>query len=370
MFKNLTEMQKKLVTIMFICVGLLILLFGILGIINLINGGKLSFDKIEKKMVDAAESYYKSNKDLLPSDDFAKTELDVNTLVEKGLMKSLNKYTKENVSCTGKVVVVKNGEYYNFIPKLDCGGDYKSKNLVDKLTSESNIVTSGDGLYKINDEYVYRGENINNYVTFAGLKWRILKLTKDGEIRMILDEPLDGVVWDDRYNPEKKTTLGINLFEYEKKSSRIKETLEEIYNGNTFSASDKAMIIPKRLCVGKRSINDESKDGSTECSVLTEQYLPLGLLQVNEFLMASLDKGCTSLSKRECMNYNYLATGDTNYWTLTANKENSYEVYYIDTIPQLANARKLSKIKLVINITGEVNYDKGIGSLEEPYIIK
>ena len=36
---------------------------------------------------------------------------------------------------------------------------------------------------------------------------------------------------------------------------------------------------------------------------------------------------------------------------------------------QVVLARKLSGIKLVINVSGEVNYSKGNGTLENPYVI-
>lgn len=369
MFKNLNEMQKKLIKFMIIGVVILVLLFLTIWLINLSKGGRLSYDKIENKMVKAAESYYNKNKDLLPADEYAKVEIPVETLVAGEYMKSLDSYTDENVSCTGKVTVLKNDSYYTFVPNLDCGGDYSSNNLVKKLIAPSNIVTISDGLYEMNGEYVYRGEKVNNYVSFAGKIWRILRINSDGEIRLIQNDIFKAADWDNRYNSERKDRSGINSFENNGNYSRIKNDLDEIYNGETFSAEDKAKIVPKKLCIGRRNYSESSIDGSVECSVLTEDYYSLGLLQVNEFFTPSLDSGCNGANKRQCTNYNYLGTYEDAFWTITASNENTYDVFYIDYVPQTSNAKKQVPIKLVINLSGEVNYTKGNGTLEDPYII-
>lgn len=364
MFKNLTEIQKKLIKIIifgFIIVGLLFLT---IWLMRKVTGGKLSYDKIEDKMVSAAEKYYEANEDLLPKEEVSKVEVDAETLAKKGYMQDLNSYTDKNVSCSGKVVVLRNGDNYDYIPKLDCGEDYNTLSLAKKLI-DTDLVTESDGLYEIDGEYVYRGEKLNNYVKFAGMNFRVLRITSDNEIRLIQVDNVKQEDWDNRYNAEKKTTAGINDFNV----SRIKDNLEEIYNGETFKAKDKAKIIPKQLCIGKRYEDDASKSGYTECDVLTEEYYPLGLIQLNEFLIASIDEGCVGIKSRQCTNYNFLAGFNKNYWTLTANKSNTYQVYYIDIMPQIGLARKPAGIKLVINISGEINYASGNGTLEEPYVI-
>lgn len=362
---KLSDMNRKLIKyIIFGIIGL-IALFIIIWIIKLFKGNVLAFDKIEDKMVTAAEKYYKENSHLLPENDTAQTEVNISTLVEAGYMKNLEKYTAKGVDCTGKLILLKNGSHYTFIPKLNCGGDYTTNSLVKKITSKANIVTSGDGLYESTDDYVFRGEKLNNYVSFAGKVWRILKITKDNEIRLIQNDTFEQEEWDNRYNEAEKTTSGFNKFEV----SRIKDTLESIYNGKTFSATDKAKIIPKQLCIGSRKSSDKSVDGSIECATVTEEYYPLGLIQTNEFLVASLDTGCTDLDKRQCSNYNYLSNYEKKFWTVTPDKDSTSAVYYIDYLAQSAKARYSAYVRLAINLSGEVNYIKGNGTLEKPYVI-
>ena len=56
---------------------------------------------------------------------------------------------------------------------------------------EIPIVTSGDGLYDNGDgQYIYKGENPDNYIEFEGIIWRILRFDTTG-IKIISDEAID-----------------------------------------------------------------------------------------------------------------------------------------------------------------------------------
>ena len=61
---------------------------------------------------------------------------------------------------------------------------------VDRYSSTKEIVNlSSSGLYEASDDYgesyYYRGRILNNYVSFAGYIWRIVRINGDGSIRMI-----------------------------------------------------------------------------------------------------------------------------------------------------------------------------------------
>ena len=61
---------------------------------------------------------------------------------------------------------------------------------VDRYSSTKEIVNlSSSGLYVADDDYgksyYYRGRVLNNYVSFAGYIWRIVRINGDGSIRMI-----------------------------------------------------------------------------------------------------------------------------------------------------------------------------------------
>ena len=52
---------------------------------------------------------------------------------------------------------------------------YVEKNLI---KADGEVLNESGSLYEMEDEYVFRGINPNNYVTFEGKTWRILSISK------------------------------------------------------------------------------------------------------------------------------------------------------------------------------------------------
>lgn len=365
LLNSFTGLNKKLITYLIIAIGGLILLFIILGIISSIKGNRLSFDRVESKMKDAAISYYKDRVVELPGNNGGKVEIDVNTLKEAGKIKDLSKITKKGAVCTGKVVVEKNGDYYLYTPYLDCGEDYKTVSLTDKIKENNPVITENDGLYEINGDLVFRGENVNNYVSFAGKKWRIIRINSDGTLRLLQDDITYTSVWDDRYNINKKSYTGINDFMI----SRIKDELERIYTEeNIFNDSNKEKIALKDICIGKRYEDETNYSGSIECSKVVENS-PIGLMQVNEYMMASLDKNCLYSYDMQCSNYNYLSNYTKTTWTLTADADNTHKVYKFNGSGFTSStASSETGLRLVIYLSGNLKYTSGDGTIDNPYV--
>lgn len=364
---DLSNINKKLFKYVIIFVCVFVGIFLIIGIVKLVIGTTLSYQKIEDKMQKAAIEYLKdSDIDVsLPNDNEIIT-VDVEDLVANKNIKDLSKYIKnENVTCTGEVVVRKNDDEYLYIPYLDCGEAYKTTTLKDHIITDVGTVESGDGLYYLNNEYIYRGEYLNNYVKFAGQTWRIVKIDADGNIKLLQDDTNVRNNWDNRYNVESKSAVGINDYEL----SRINKKLEEIYD-EIFGNDDKKYIATKSLCVGKRYIGDTTKDGLTECSNILENQ-KIGLLQINEYLLASLDANCTKIRDGACQNYNYLAKYNENWWTITANAADTHNVYEIvggTTNTDNASITKLIRVSIYLN--SDIIFVSGDGTLDNPYIFK
>lgn len=359
---NIKNLDKNLLKKLGLIFGIIIGIFLIIIIIKLVTGGKLEYTAIEDKMLTAAKKYYQENSNELPEVSGNTTTIETSKLVEKNYLKDLSKLVKnKNDNCSGSITVTNNNGYYLYSANLDCGDSYKTKKFNTMLTS--NIVTSGDGLYNYNGTYIYRGETVNNYVSYAGKTWLILRINSDGSIRMLETTKRDTVVWDDRYNSSRQSNTGINDFNV----SRIKDSINYIYQ-TEFTDNDKSYIFNQNLCIGKRNEADPGFDGTIECSN-TVPNQPLGLLQVNEFSIASIDSGCKNITDPECTNYNYLV-GLSSYWTLTADANNTYKVYKISGNPFSSTASSSSRIRLVVNINPNVNYVSGDGTSQNPYIFK
>lgn len=362
---SFTGLNKKLITYLVIAVGGLILLFIVLGIISSLRGKRMSFDKVEQQMQDAAKAYYKDRVSELPGNNGGQVEVDALTLKEAGKIKDLSKITKKGAVCTGKVVVEKNGDYYLYTPYLDCGETYKTISLTDKIKSDNPVVTEKDGLYQIGDNLVFRGENVNNYVSFAGKKWRIIRINNDGTLRLLQDDITYTGVWDDRYNINKQGNTGINDYMI----SRLKDGLERIYTEESiFNDTSKSKIAFKNLCIGKRYEDETNNTGSVECATVAEN-MPVGLMQVNEYMVASLDKNCVYSYDTQCSNYNYLANYTKTTWTLTADAANTHKAYKFNGYGYTSStASGETGLRLVIYLSGNLKYTSGNGTIDNPYV--
>ena len=365
---DLSNVNKKLFKYLFIGIGIFIGIFIVIFIIKLIIGSKMNYQNIENKMQQAAINYLKKNDNNveLPNGNESLV-IKVDDLVANKNMKELKKYLKnDEISCDGKVIVRKNNDEYLYIPYLDCKEDYKTLELREYIIQNDGIKTQDDGLYLINNEYVFRGEYPNNYVKFANQLWRIIKIDSEGNIKLIQDETKIRNNWDDRYNVDFKSTVGVNNYEL----SRVHDRLSSLYDEIFTTGEDKKYITSKNLCVGKRYLEDTSKDGTTECNQILENQ-KIGLIQINEFLIASIDPNCNKVNDGSCQNYNYMSSYKDEFWSITPVATDTSKVYSIRNGSVKSYSASITKlIRPIIYLNSDVIYSSGDGTKENPYIFK
>lgn len=360
MFKNLDPVTKKMIKSFGIVIGLFVVLLIGIFVIKLFVGNKVGYEKLENIVENSAKSYFSKNSDQLPSDEGEIKRVTTSELIEGKYMKTMDKYTED--SCSGEVKVTNNGGEYLYITTLDCNG-YKTKSIAEVI--ESSLVDSGDGLYISENEYYYRGENVNNYIKIDNQVYRILGIDANGYIK-VFDPTLDrnGVTWDNRYNSEKKQdSVGIN--DYEK--SRLKEYFDGVYDA--YLNTTKKYIVKYDWYIGKRSINDGNLS-PVESSKTISDYV--STILPSEYARIGLDSDCTSIFTRSCKNYNYISSLIIDsIWTLSSVAENTYENFCIDNgmIETKPTMRKYKVLKS-FNISGDNIYVSGDGSLNSPYVIK
>jgi hypothetical protein len=118
---------------------------------------------------------------------------------------------------------------------------YVNGATIDKVTSSGSggLCTvpnpNGDGSI-----YFFRGDVSNNYVSFAGLTWRILRINSDGSLRIILNKNATT----SKYNENYAATSGdidaaIKMMDY--KSSTAYSTLQTWYSTNLSGYSEYIM---------------------------------------------------------------------------------------------------------------------------------
>ena len=393
MLESIKKVDKKLLAMMGVVFGIIILIIVLMIVMSASTGGKLSYEKIESKLEVAAEKYYKDNDSDLPKKVGQTVKIDADELVSEGYIKDLSEYTDDKVTCSAEVIVGKTVKGYDYVAALDCDEDYKTEFLADKLIA-SDVVTSGDGLYKFEevvtpgevlgmDEdgydlasnelmagYIYRGENPNNYVKIGNTTYRIVKIDGKKDMMLVLASNKLTGNYDDRRNEEMNgNTYGIN--DYTK--SRAHSKINEYFNNREKADLIKEKVASKNICVGARSEDETTNDGSIECSaVMKDQYF--SLLPLYDVLNASLDTGCEKATDALCANYNYLMPKQTSYWTMTPSTENTYMAFRVSTSNKqpitIYKASTSTNLKFVYYLSNRLVFVEGTGTEKDPYIVK
>lgn len=354
--------KKKLLIIAGALVGLVVLIIIILLVFHALTKKSMTYAKLEEEVVTATKKYYNDNKTLLPTDGNQVSITDT-ALTTAGYLKSMSDLTKSlKVACTAKVYVTNNSNKYRYTPILDCGEKYSTKTLTGYIQSKGTV-TTGDGLYQLNGELVFRGEKPNNYIKLSGKMYRIVKIV-DNKALLIYDEKTETFVWDNRYNIERQFNDGINDYEV----SRIYETVTSF---DQIKEEDQNLLAKQTLYIGKRGIDDLYNDGSIEKANIIQNQ-KYGLLPLYDYINASIDENCISAKTRSCSNYNYLNKYNHSWWTITADINSTYKVYRVadNGSINLISASTNGYLRPTVLLESDVLYASGDGSFEKPYIVK
>lgn len=370
MIESLKKLDKKFLIIAGCIIFLPIFIIILLAILRAFGNRKITHESYEEKMISAAEKYI-TDKEKIPVNESQVVTIKLEKMVEEGYIKSTEKYLDDQ-TCSGEVKVRRNGAsvetnnggFLNYTVTLKCD-DYQTIHLVDKLKEQ--IVTQESGLYKVGEDYIFKGDQVKNYINLYGFSYRIMSIDKNNILKLIKTEP-EGTsrLWDNKYNSEIKHSYGKNIY---KDSLILKFLINDYENVKKINKKTKQKIVAYDVCIGKRNTNDKSISKEVDCSVVLENQL-ISLMNASDFAMASTDVDCTSTDSRSCRNYNYLYDVAYSSWTLNSVVENTYEAFYIsDGILQHQNCNLYNEYNMVIHIDGEELYTEGKGTSAEPYII-
>lgn len=166
---------------------------------------------------------------------------------DNGNLLPLNSGEYTKVSTTDMVTAFNSG-YDFFCPNSDaCSVMYKIDSVngntltVKKITTIANTRTdNGNGMFVNDDDakiYYFRGDVGNNYVSFMGQTWRIIRFNDDYSIKMITDGPVTTSVFNENHGDNAYVgfmygTPGSSTYDKTHAnihSSTIKKTLESIW---------------------------------------------------------------------------------------------------------------------------------------------
>ena len=236
------------------------------------------------------------------------------------------------------------------------------------ILNQNEISTSEDGLFESEDDdgttYYFRGNVENNYVLFAGLSWRIVRINGNGTVKLVLDGVDDTVV---RYNEEatdyedfSKTDVYDALLSYYDNHLRNYDRYiannrycsesgksEDTYNAYTRIVTNE---IPTFHCLGDRFISK------------------IGLLTVDEVVYAG------GIYDEENTDY-YLHNSEieTAWWSssLSKGKDDEFYPFVVNSNGALkddASGTLYRALRPVISLERTVKVI-GTGSSVDPYVI-
>ena len=254
------------------------------------------------------------------------------------------------------------------------------------LTTSSNNTSDKSGLYKSTatntgkPTYYFRGNIENNYVSFAGFTWRIVRINEDGTVRIVMQDGINSnanIAFNSNYN---------NYTYMYYTNSQAKTTLESWYQTNIGSKSDLAKNVASGAyyCEQAKAKYDDSWTSGSATMTTSDKYTPdfkcssdgnnkgvvnasVGLLTYDEVVYAG------GYYDQNNSNY-YLNNPAITWWTMSPAgfASGSSFVWFVYVAGYLGyyNVNYSRCLRPVINLTANTQISDGDGTKENPFIIQ
>ena len=246
----------------------------------------------------------------------------------------------------------------------------KPATIGENILEQTDIVSSGDGLYKdeYEDRYFYKGKNPNNYITFNNEIWRIISIEYDGTIKIIKEDSIGEIAWDEANTQNWSTPASLNT-----------------YLNNTYLNTLKASA-QKQIAVGNFSLGAVTRGNQDLADQINEEnsirwYGKIALPTVSEYIRANSNSAsCNSWHNlSSCANTNWMYNANImSWWTLIETKEktSSYGSVYIilgqsnvDGNGTINSGRvtRSHSVRPTLYLSSNVQIIGGNGSVSNPY---
>ena len=299
-------------------------------------------------------------------------------------LKSGDNYFKITVTSENKETI---NEYKIKISVIESvsifGKQYSVIQKSPTLTTTSEESGDASGLYKStatntgNPTYYFRGNVTNNYVSFAGFTWRIVRINEDGTVRIVMQDGINdnaNIAFNSNYN---------NYTYMYYTNSQAKTQLESWYQTNIGSKKDLAKNVASGAYYceqAKAKYHDSYTSGSATMTTYNK-YTPdfkciadgngkgvvnasVGLLSYDEVVYAG---GYFNLSNS---NY-YLNNPAIYWWTMSPAGFSGYSyVWFVYTAGSVSirNVNNSDRLRPVIILTADT-LTTGSGTSSDPFVI-
>ena len=314
-------------------------------------------------------------------------------------------YEVESVQCNGKEAKFDNYNWSLLLPdtneeEITCEFVFRdTQTLANKilssntlitdtptLTTSSNNTNDKSGLYSStatntgNPTYYFRGNVENNYVSFAGFTWRIVRVNEDGTIRIVMQDGINSnanIAFNSNYN---------NYSYMYYTNSQAKTQLESWYQTNIGIKSDLAKNVASGAyyCEQAKVKYDNSMTSGSATMTTYNKYTPdfkcttdgngkgvvnasVGLLTYDEVVYAGGYWGQSN-------NNYYLYNSVIYWWTMSpsgflpASRSN---VWYVNATGDIrtGNIYNPGHLRVVLVLNDDTQISSGNGTKENPFII-
>ena len=249
--------------------------------------------------------------------------------------------------------------------------------IYEKEKSNLKVVGQTDsGLYDLGDEYVFRGTDVNNYVTLTGFddegnsrnsSWRILSIDKKSNVvRLISTTQIATNAWDSNNKLSFRESSLNNLL-----LSKIDESSV---------AFNSKKIINYDYKIGKVESNEISVDAlksllSSTSEVDNTSSQKVGTISVFDYVNASASDCDSNFLSDICATNNYLKdmfTSNGTTWTINTSSDQVWSINDTGLLSLTApsNNKKIYAVVALDSNSYISNIDTATGTSANPYIIK
>ena len=308
--------------------------------------------------------------------------LDNDTDFSQGDMNNKTFTVTVNVYANGKVVDISNTKTLTQLI-LD-----NNELITDQptLTTSSNNTNNKNGLYistatnSGNPTYYFRGKVENNYMSFAGYTWRIVRINEDGTVRIMMQ---DGINNDTLYqfnsNNENYTYMYYS-------NSNAKTILENWYDTNISNSKySKYVANGSYFCEQSKSKIFSYYTSGNADPIIYNDYIPSFKCATDENNKGIVNASIGLITYDEMIhagwyfsinNNSYYLNGVTAFWTMSPagfdTRVNMATVYPIHNRNDRDNCHVNYNYTIhpVLNLKSNVRNYTGSGTSSDPFIVE
>ena len=241
----------------------------------------------------------------------------------------------------------------------------------DTILDNTDIVTSGDGLYADEYEegkYTYKGANPNNYVTFNNEKagWRIISINSDGTIKIMRDASIGNMAWDSSNSSNWNRPASLNTY------------LNSTYY-NSLTSETQSQIVAKDFSIGVAKYSDTNLSNTINSENSKKWNGKVALPTASEYVRSNSDKSnCGTMQKvwsatsGQCSGTTWMHNND-DWWTVSPLSDDRW-LELVRTSGNFdyygGNANEHYGVRPVLYLSSEVKITGGDGSQSNPYTIE